>query len=163
MESQLHSFRDLKGRLWQYALTYDVVRRVRRLTGLDLFDYEGVLAKIKDDTESLVNLLFAAADPGPGSAGVSDEEFATGLDGAVIDEATHAFLDAWVAFFRPDQRAVVTQLVKAGRMLAEKASAMAVSTVNGIDWDRWADSELRRTTKTPSSGAQESAESTPVP
>lgn len=158
----MQSFVDLKGRTWDVAITVEAMKRVKRLTGVDLCDHRAALGRLTNDLPLLCDVLFAVLKPQADSLGVSDEQFGEGLAGDVIAAATDAFLDAWVAFSPPGQRAVLARLATAGRTLAAKVLAANEAAMGAIDVEQWIETEVHRL-GSPSTAVPASSGSTPTP
>ena len=96
-----HQFTDSKGRVWSVTVNVGALKRCVDLAGIDLADtVEGDLFdRLALDPILLCNTLAAICRPEMQRLGVSDEDFAEGLAGDVIDLAAAALVDAIVYFF----------------------------------------------------------------
>jgi hypothetical protein len=97
------SFKDADGREWKLRLTVGLLGDVRRDAGVDLGaaikspkDLAGILYA---DPADLVKVLWVLVEKQATDAGVSPEEFGHAFDGAAIERAGEALLEAVADFF----------------------------------------------------------------
>ena len=103
------TFNDKKGKTWDLTLTVAGAKRVKALTGLDLFEaIDGkLLESLVGSPSLLVDVIYAIAKPQADAQNMTDTDFGESLAGEAIDAATSAFLEALVAFFPPSRRRVL--------------------------------------------------------
>ena len=120
----VQSFNDRKGKTWDLTLTAAGAKRVKALTGVDLFEaLEGrLLESLVGSPSLLVDVVYAIAKPQADKQNVTDKEFGESMAGEAIDAATSAFLEALVAFFPPSRRRVL-------EMALEKTKALQALVV----------------------------------
>lgn len=131
----MRSFRDRDGRKWDIAVDVVAAKRVRDLTGFDLFrvveNDGGPLYELRDDPELLVNVVYALCkpqvdayrwrEPYPGLVGRvlwwfgigrdttdrADEAFGKALGGDALEHAWDCIITELVAFFPTNRRRVL--------------------------------------------------------
>lgn len=104
---KLSKFNDRNGDEWEVTLTVASLRRVTAQTKFPLLSLldkkmEG-LAKLYDDPETLVQILFAICEPEIEARGMEPEAFGECFSGDSILEAVKALIEA-VADFYPDPK-----------------------------------------------------------
>ena len=107
-----HQFTDSKSRVWSVAVNVGALKRCIDLAGIDLADtVEGDLFdRLALDPILLCNALAAVCRPEMERQNVTDEDFAEGLAGDVIDQAAAALIDAIVYFFRLRHGGIVAKI-----------------------------------------------------
>lgn len=159
----MQAFKDLEGRTWDVNITIAAVRRVKRMVEIDLLDTGGTIEALMHDVPRLCDVLFAVLKPQADTLGVSDEQFGESLAGDVIDAAVNAFLNAWVSFSPPAQRAVLTRAVDSARRVSEKLRKAAETVLDETDLDALTEAEMRRrSTRNSSTDAPASSVSIPA-
>ena len=130
----MRTFTDADGRQWSLRLTVDDIRRVRDNCDVDLLDVgEGLLRQLAD-VVTLVDVLHCLLVVECEARQIDPVEFAGGLRGDALDDASRALMEALIDFF-PSRRQ------PALRKLHEKAEAlltqMQTRTVALLDSDRF--------------------------
>ncbi|MCX7424082.1 MAG: hypothetical protein NTW96_00340 [Planctomycetia bacterium] len=112
MPAPQHQFTDSKGRTWSVTVNVGALKRCIDLAGIDLADtVEGDLFdRLALDPILLCNTLAAVCRPDMERQKVTDEDFAEGLAGDVIDLAAAALVDAIVYFFRLRHGGIVAKI-----------------------------------------------------
>ena len=112
MTQPTHQFTDSRGRAWPVVVNVGALKRCRELAGVDLAEtVEGDLFdRLALDPVLLCDVLAAVCRPEMQSRGVTDEDFAEGLAGDVIDAAANALVQAIVYFFRNRHGGVVAKI-----------------------------------------------------
>ena len=112
MSVPTHQFTDSKGRVWSVAVNVGALKRCLDLAGIDLADtVEGDLFdRLALDPILLCNTLAAICRPEMQRLTITDEDFAEGLAGDVIDLAAAALIDAIVYFFRLRHGGIVAKI-----------------------------------------------------
>ncbi len=107
------TFIDVQGRTWSIDITVATLKRVRALVGVDLIEAAGgtLLDRLVTDPVLLGDVLYACVKPQADERHVSDEEFGKALAGDVVEAATTALLEAFVAFFPSPRRRVLEKAV----------------------------------------------------
>lgn len=130
------TFADRAGRTWDLTLNITAVKRVKALTGVNLFDALGgkLMAELADDLVRLVDVVYAIVEPQCKALNITDEAFGESLGGESLDCAIQAFLGALSDFFaRPDQRKVIRELaakIDATMAAAERTALDRLDQVN---------------------------------
>lgn len=156
MQMQMQTFKDGKDRLWITHVDVHAIKRVKLLTGVDLLKVpEGqLLVELCEDIMKLVDVLYSVIKPQADAAGVSDEEFGQALVGDALDNATSAFLESLIGFFRKGERAVLMKLLAKVNQLQQARANIGIKRLDAIDLDRKiaeALSQAETTTPGPSS------------
>lgn len=156
----MRSFADKSGRRWELELTPASIKRVKGITGINLYgllqDKAALFRQIADEPEIRVNVLFAMVSAQASKAGITDEQFAELLDGATFEAASDALIESFADFFTGQKDALLAALSKAKR-LTKLATEAAVNQIN----DPADEDSLRKKLSDLSSGAPESSASTP--
>lgn len=107
------TFSDVQGRSWSIAITVATLKRVRALAGIDLMEALSgtLLDRLVSDPVLLGDVLYACVKPQADERQVTDDDFGRALAGDVIDAATSALLEAFVAFFPNPRRRVLEKAV----------------------------------------------------
>lgn len=107
------TFTDVQGRTWSIDISVATLKRVRSLTSIDLLDAVGgtLLDRLVADPVLLGDVLYAVVKPQADERRISDEDFGRALAGDVVDAATTALLEAFVAFFPSPRRRVLQKAV----------------------------------------------------
>lgn len=159
----MHSFTDNQGRSWVVAINVASAKRVRSLTGVDLYalvnDNFQALGKLVDDAITLVDVLFCLSTDPHGRPPLDDEDFGRSLVGDAIGRATDAFLEDLVDFFPdPRRRAGLKKVIDATRRVVDGTLNLSTRRLSEVDLD----AEVERLIGSSGSSPGPSA-STPVP
>lgn len=127
------TFTDLHGRAWTPRITVATVRTVRTVTGVDLFKIlteDGQLQELFGDIVKVVDVLWLACRGQ--HAGVTDEDFASGLAGDICEKAIDALLGAILDFFpnpkiREAYKVLQEKQQQTKQLLSEAALAQAIA------------------------------------
>lgn len=112
----MQAFSDTTGRKWLIDVNYTTAKRVKQLTGLDLFDDEA-FEKIGKDNFLLLEIICAICEDEMKERGVSANELGKALSGDVIDNAVTAFMESYINFTPNERRRQIL------RSLVSKAKA----------------------------------------
>lgn len=177
MDEMKTVFRDAKGRDWVVNIPYSTYKRVKAVLQINLEDLivtpknkddlpTAPLARLCDDIDKLIDLIYEILRPDCEARSVSREDFEAALDGDAMSGALHAFIGALYAFSRSAAKKTILKDAWMKGMAAEKvlmeraAKEMPISTTRMIEsLNRRFDEELTRT----SSVSPESQASTPSP
>ena len=104
----MHVFRDTLNRSWTIEIDVAALKRVRQLCNVHLaglFD-EGMkpLARLLGDVALFVDVLYALLQEQVQRAGISDIDFARGLRGDTLGQATEMFVQELIDFFPHEKR-----------------------------------------------------------
>jgi hypothetical protein len=136
----MHTFKDNEGRPWTVAINIATAKRVKAVTGINLYDAVGnglkSLADLLRDPLTLVDVIYLCCEEQAEAKHVTDVDFGRALAGDVIESAIDAFLQALIDFF-PDARtrATLTTLIKKARTLQDRMFAQAQTAVENLDID----------------------------
>jgi hypothetical protein len=121
------TFTDVQGRAWSIDINVATLRQVRALSGIDLMEALGgtLLDRLVSDPVLLGDVLYACVKPQADERQVNDEAFGRALAGDVIDAATAALLEAFVAFFPHPRRRVLGKAV--AKLAGWRAAALAAA------------------------------------
>lgn len=121
-------FKDSNGNVWNLTLTVAALKRCHDLAGIDVAAKVegGLFDELADDPILLCNVMAAIVRPQMEERGLTDEDFAAGLGGDAIYEATQALIEALVYFFRSRHGGVVAKIAAKRKGL----QAMAVKAVD---------------------------------
>jgi hypothetical protein len=126
------TFTDEAGREWNLRLDYSAVRQIRKSLGVDLIDLKGqgaAFARMADDLELLVNVLYLALADQCAAKGITDEEFGRGLAGEAFQEAANALQEAAISFLPPPDREAARRLLTI--LTGAKAELTASASMSG--------------------------------
>jgi len=91
------------GRSWKIHLNIGLLGTIKRDAGIDLAGMlasgEKFAAIVTCDPEILGQILFLVCESEIAAAGLSPEQFASGIDGDALDEAIEALIEAAIDFF----------------------------------------------------------------
>ncbi|MEX0654868.1 MAG: hypothetical protein WD151_12160 [Phycisphaeraceae bacterium] len=160
----MNSFTDSQGRTWTLTVTVDAIKRVRRLTEIDLLEAVSgrLLERLAGDPVVLCDVLYALCRPEAESKQVTDEDFGRAMAGDAIEQATAALLEALADFFPSRKRQLLKQ---AGAKLSEleaKVLDHAEAQLSSGAIDAELDRMLKASGDSPGS-APGSSDSTPGP
>lgn len=134
----MKSFKDTKGRIWTLEITVAAVKRVKSLTGVDLYalpdDALKPLAKLMGDVVKFVDVLFVLSRDADGKPPTSGEDFAEGLAGDALGDASDAFMESLIDFFpREGARKALTAVQSKAKAVQEVMLRNAMENLEKID------------------------------
>lgn len=138
------------GREWVVEINVSAVRRVERLTGINLLkildkadDGSTLLGRIGSDPLTLIDVLFALVKPDADKAGVDQDSFDLAFSGDVLLDSRNALLEELTLFF-PDQRVrnLIAALVSQGEKLADLVATGSMETLESLDIEATANDVL---------------------
>lgn len=131
----MHSFIDTANRTWPVTITVDTIKRVRGLVGFDLLAVveKDTLQTLIDDPVVLCDVIYAIIKPAADKAGLTDEQFAQGLGGDVLDNAVGALMEELTDFFPKAKRAVLQKILTKVEQATRFATDRAMSRLDAID------------------------------
>jgi len=123
----MHTFTDALNRSWSLEITVATLKRIRALAGVDLLEAAGgtLLDRLVADPVLLGDVLYACVKPQADERKLTDEDFGRSLAGDVIDTATTALLEEFVAFFPSPRRRVLTQAL--AKLAGWRAAALTAA------------------------------------
>ncbi len=137
----MRKFKDRLDREWVVEINVSAVRRVERLTGINLLklldkaeDGSTLLGRIGSDPLTLIDVLFALVKPDADKAGVDQDSFDRAFSGDVLLDSRNAVLEELTLFF-PDQRIrnLIAALVRQGEKVADLISTGSMETLETLD------------------------------
>lgn len=141
------SFKDNKGRIWSIELDAPTVQKVRRDTcgisgcrhrpltnsqceGVDLWDMSGKsFQKMDFDTVLMVDVLWLICEEQAIAKDISEADFAQGLRGDVLPEATATMLKASVESLDPIKRQFLERAAATRRRHEELALSRTIDRI----------------------------------
>jgi hypothetical protein len=127
----VQTFRDMKGRLWEAHLTIGMVKRIKAMTGVDLYEAKDnkftFAEKVLGDPITAVDVLFVILKDQADKIGVTDEEFGRSLGGDSLGAALTALWEAIIDFF-PDP--TVRQALRDLKEASDKMRVAALEKVH---------------------------------
>ncbi|TWU39321.1 hypothetical protein [Novipirellula artificiosorum] len=121
----MQKFADRRGRVWIVDIDNTTLRRVKSLTGIRLLDaVDGdLVVQLSSDPLLLGDVLYATCKPQADQQEISDEAFGEGLAGDVIADATHALLEALLAYFPEDRRRLLRKAAEKQKLIETRGLA----------------------------------------
>jgi hypothetical protein len=121
------TFTDVQGRSWNVEVTVASIKRVRHLAHVDLLETVGstLLDRLVADPVLLGDVLYALVKPQADERHLSDEDFGRALAGDVVEAATTALLESFVAFFPSPRRRVLQKAV--AKLAGWRAAALTAA------------------------------------
>ena len=128
----MQKFVDSHGRVWVIEINAAVIKRVRALTGINLYEVvDGeLMEKLESDIVLFCDLLYAICKPQADRDQISDEQFGEGLAGDVIDEATTAFIEAMLQFLPERHRHRTRRAVAKQQRTQSRLNQMIVNKLD---------------------------------
>jgi len=138
------TFKDLEGRVWHLRLDVNLAERIKETVGIDFLTLlnrdNQTLQRLATDLRGLVDTLWLMCGSQNQSVRVRGEEryeyrllqpdeFAAGLDGDVLDNATTALLQAVVDFFPKAQRQTLQAVLDQSGQTVQQTSEKAVQMI----------------------------------
>jgi hypothetical protein len=126
----MHSFKDTKDRTWLLEINVAAAKKVRALTGVDLYRLvENDFAKLQEllrDPITLIDVIYVLCQEQAEKLGMNDEAFGGSFAGETVSAAADAFVEAFISFSQDRRAAAVLRSMKtkgtaAVEILATKA------------------------------------------
>lgn len=156
------TFVDACGREWRLLITVASIERVKAATGvrLDKLLDEGCrpLADLLGDLPAFVNVLWHLSRRKVKELNLTEEEFAEGFAGDVLDSALLAFQRALADFSPSRARQILQGLASKAGEIQEKAMKKALTAIESVDAD-----QLLSTLSSSATDSPDSAASIPAP
>lgn len=96
----MKTFKDADGKTWEIRINPHTIDLVRDRLGVNLWEYDQALKVLFADPPKAVHAAYLLCDAQTGGGRVSEEEYAQGLNGDVIDAMVQAMVDEML-FFSP--------------------------------------------------------------
>lgn len=158
------AFTDTRGRAWLVEINVALERKVRSLTGVNLYELTAdgfkPLEQLLADPSKIVDVIFVLCQKQAQEAQMTDEQFAEGLGGETLDAMQDAFLEA-LANFTQDQnkRKALRKIID----MTKKATAQGSKFLDGIDTEQEVNKLIASLTKQPASSGLTQDHSPSVP
>ncbi len=140
----MRTFRDSKGRTWELSLTIGSAKRVRDKLGINLLEPEGgdppLLTRLATDVILFCDVLYVMVQPEAERLQVSDIDFGEALGGDALAEATNAFYEEMIDFFRLCGRMDLAKMADKQRTMLGLVVKMAEGKISEFD----AESEIQK-------------------
>jgi hypothetical protein len=135
--SEASTFTDAGGRSWSLQFNIFTYQRIREELAIDFRDLEAgnPLLILANDALKLVAVLWILCEDQASAAEVKPDQFARGLNGAAIDRACEALVEATIEFAGAHTRPALRALLQ--KTLDAQASAMK-------QIEQWADENGER-------------------
>ena len=130
-------FNDRDNRRWNVALTHGDAMRVKSDLGIDLYklldDKLHGLAKLFDDPQQLVSVVYCLIEKQAEKAKVSPEDFAGSIDGQVLEDLGEALLEALKDFF-PNRavRQALPKVIQKSKQLRDLTQKKAMAQIDKL-------------------------------
>lgn len=133
----MQKFVDTAGRVWVVEINVATIKRVRRLTEVNLLEVvEGeLIERLSRDPVLLCDVLYAVCQPQALRDGVSDEQFGSGLAGDCLGEATAALLSGLVAFFPEPRRRLLAKAAEKYQAVEARSLAMVETKIESPEFE----------------------------
>ena len=126
------TFNDRDGVAWDLDLTIAGARKLKSRLDFDIdnvvtFDPKAgksTLERLSTDIELLFNVIYVLCEKQCRDKGLSEEDFAAGFDGDIIEKATDALLEEIINFTPPQKRKVLLKLRQLGKQRSEQLGQM---------------------------------------
>lgn len=146
----MRKFKDRLDREWIVEINVSAVRRVERITGINLLkildkanDGSTLLGRIGSDPLTLIDVLFALVKPDADKAGVDQDSFDRAFSGDVLLDSRNALLEELTLFF-PDQRVrnLIASLVRQNEKVADMVATGSMDALESLDIEATANDVL---------------------
>lgn len=137
-------FTDTEGRRWELELNIGLARRIKSLAGVDLLAKNPTpeIAKIIEDLETLVNVLWIVCERQAQTRDVDEEDFAWALGGETFHPAVYGLLEAIVNFSPPHRRGAMAAAVERIREIERRVGEKAKATIESPRMEDWIERKL---------------------
>lgn len=145
-----NSFKDLHDNEWTIEVNMAAIKRINEALGCNIADLANrkITKRLADDIVFLVDVIYLCLKPQLDEKGISDVEFGQSLNGETVNQASEAFMEAFINFF-PEQ---TRQRLRAARDLG-------IALTN--QFQKRLDQELKLTGTKPESNGPDSSGSSP--
>jgi hypothetical protein len=131
----MRTFKDTTGQEWEIAVPVSAAKRVRQLTGVDLYDLnDGSLFHQLDNPITLVDVLYVLCKPQADARGVDDLQFGSRVPPAALEDITDAIVVESAAMLYPAaRREAVLELWRRIRELRDQIGRKLVEKIQALD------------------------------
>lgn len=153
----MKQFKDANGKSWQVVIDVSAMKRVRDLTGVNLYSLVDEQAKplgaLLGNPVQLVDVLYVLCKEQADAANVSDETFGRSFNGDVLEAATDAFLEELFGFFPKRQRETLAKMKAKASQLAILVNDEQQRSLDNLDLELLAKKLKQSSTDAPASSA----------
>jgi hypothetical protein len=128
----MRTFKDVAGREWQIEVNAWSVGRVRKLANVDLAN-AGVLMSQVADPVTFVNVLWVLVERQATAADVTDEDFGRAMNGAELNAAADALVEAVADFLPLETGAGLRKLWAKGGEAARRNGDALIAAIDQLD------------------------------
>jgi hypothetical protein len=129
----MKKFKDVEGRDWQIVVNVGSAKKVRDLTGVNLFDlFQSEAQRVFSDPCLLVDVLFVLCQEQCRERSITDEAFGRGLVGDAIEHAAEALLGEVADFFPSRRRTILRATMAKSEQMAVQLEAKALEAIEKI-------------------------------
>lgn len=130
----MSNWKDAQGREWCCSIDVLKLKKVKESLGINLMDCVAgnLLEELSTDIVKLVDVLYVLHQDQCESRKLTDEDFAKGLFGDALEDATKAFVDAIVDFCPARQRKLLTLAMEKAKKEQDEAFAKIIGSLEKI-------------------------------
>jgi hypothetical protein len=125
----MKTFKDSKNVSWDISITVGTIKRIKDITGIDVFEesakQKNIFITVSEDPILLCNILYAICKPQADERKITDEQFGESMGGDAIEVATNCFIEELIDFFPSAKR-------PAFRKMMAKAESMQKTGIEYI-------------------------------
>ena len=133
--------KDAEGREWQIFIDFTAIERVRAHADLDFLkcvEDESIVRALKHDIEKQIHVLYALCMPEREQRQLTEEQFARGFRGDVLQTASDLIFEELLDFFPPPKRGLLRNVLGKLRNLEAILIRRAEMKLNAIDLEQLA-------------------------
>lgn len=130
----MQTFQDTDGRQYTAEVTLATAIALKKQHGIVLQDLANgeLLARLDDDPELLVNVLWLVVETSAKTHGITAAEFGAALGGDALATAVDALLQAFVNFSRPSARKPLQSILDKSREVQELAGQKVIAALEMV-------------------------------
>lgn len=125
----MSTFTDNQGREWHLELTIPEARRIRKLLGIDILNFDAALPQLSADPILLCDVLFLLVEEQATRQQVTDDQFGSALVGQALESAADAFVEALINFFPPRRQKLLQTMQQTARELDLALTGLAENQI----------------------------------
>ncbi len=132
----MKTFKDRQNRTWLIEINVALAKKVRALTGVDLYrlvdnDFANLQELLRDQI-TLVDVIYVLCKDQADAQKMTDENFGAGLAGETVTRAAEAFMDAYIDFSQDPRAAAVLRSLTTKGLAAVDAQMTEAEKI--ADW-----------------------------
>jgi hypothetical protein len=127
-------FYDKLGDVWTIDLDVDLIRKVKRETGVDLaamFTPAG-LQQLSGETLQIFDVVYSLIEAQANARGLNARDFAKRFSGQTIEDCEAALLDAGLDFLPPGRAEPLRRIREKAAEVQTKAAALVNAKIEGL-------------------------------